>query len=32
MTFELETLPIDYRRKTTQKVTGYFCKIYVKLQ
>jgi hypothetical protein len=31
MTFELETLPIDYRRKTTQKVTGFFCKICMKL-
>jgi hypothetical protein len=31
MTFEPETLPIDYRRKTTQKVTGFFCKICMKL-
>jgi len=31
MTFELETLLIDYRRKTIQKVIGIFCKFYVKL-
>jgi hypothetical protein len=32
MTFELETLLIDYRRETTQIVTGFICKIYVKLR
>jgi len=32
MTFELETLLIDYRRETTQIVLGFLCKIYVKLQ
>lgn len=32
MTFELGTLLIEYRRKTTQKVTGIFCKICMKLR
>jgi hypothetical protein len=31
MTFELGTLLIEYRRETTQKVTGFFCKICMKL-
>jgi hypothetical protein len=32
MTFEMGTLLIDYRRESTQKGTGFFCKICMKLR